>query len=135
VNEAESHQSRWRLLHRPFRLGGIVALFCFACFCFVSAPRSPLDFVACAICTVGYMFLFDFYQKIAYPKVLRFLHWGLFIPSAFLFAMACGFGAAWLGQRFHIPLTLMHPVQFMVTISAGGAIGSVIGGKIKAAIM
>ena len=126
----KAYQSRWALLRRPSK-GVLVVLFCFALICLISAPRSSLDFAVCALCTIGYIFLFDCYREFVYPAALRFLHWSLFYPLAFLFSLGCAFGVDYAGKYFGIAVTFTRPVEFMVLVAAAGAIGSMISKRLR----
>lgn len=121
-----THLNHWTLMRRPYRNGILTVLICFILICLISAPHSPLEFAVCAICTLGYVFLFDCFREFVYPAALRFLNWSLFFALAFLFALACFLAVDYAGKHFGIALTFTRPVQFMIIAAAGGAIGSMI---------
>jgi len=127
----ETHQGHWTLLHRPYWKGVLAVLICFALICLVSEPRNSLEYGVCVLCTLGYIFLFDCYREFLYPAALRFLHWSLFYPVAFLFALACAYGVEDAGKHFGIAVTFMRPVRFMVLAAAAGAIGSMISKRLR----
>jgi hypothetical protein len=119
------------LLRRPYWKGILAVLAYFALLWFISAPRNSVDFAVCVSCAIGFFFLSDCYREFVFPAVLRVMRWGLFVPMAFFFAIACGLGVDFAGRHFGVPLTLIRPIQFMVALATVGALSAMISNKLR----
>jgi hypothetical protein len=129
MESAHPHRSSWTLLRRPYWIGLLAFIGCFAVLYFSVRPHTVWEFAVSAASALGYFFLIDYFNHLLFPAGVRRLGKRVFIPLAFLLTVLIAVGISQAGKRLGLETTLTDPVRLMFFISSSMSLGALLASR------